>query len=78
VSAFDAFDNVVTSFGSNITLAIATGTQGASITGTTTVPPSLGEAVFSGLSINLLGTYTLSATAAGLPQIISVTFNIIN
>jgi hypothetical protein len=78
VAAYDAFENLATSFPNSITLAIATGTLGASITGTTTLVPSLGEAIFSGLSINLLGTYTLSATATGVPPISSVPFTIIN
>jgi hypothetical protein len=83
VAAYDQFDNVATGFGNDISLAIATGTAGASITGVITRTPGTnlagpGEARFDGLSINLLGTYTLVATASGVTQITSTTFNITN
>ena len=70
VSARDQFNNVVQTFISNITVAIAagTGTPGAVLSGTKVVAALQGVATFSNLSINLVGTaYRLSASASGLP-----------
>jgi hypothetical protein len=79
VSARDQFNNVVKTFTSNITVAIAagTGTAGAVLSGTKVVAAIQGVATFSSLSINLVGTgYKLSATASGLPAKESSAFSI--
>jgi len=79
VTAFDALGNVVTSFASNVDIAITsgTGTPGATLSGTTTQAAVGGVATFSGLSIDKAGaSYTLSATASGVTGTTSATFNI--
>jgi hypothetical protein len=79
VAAQDAFGNTATSFAGNVTVAITpgSGTAGAILSGTTTVPASAGISIFSGLSIDRTGTgYTLRATATGLTQATSAGFDI--
>ncbi|HTH64068.1 MAG TPA: hypothetical protein VL563_05270 [Gemmatimonadales bacterium] len=79
VTAFDALNNVVTSFVSNVTVAITsgTGTAGATLFGTTTQAAVSGVATFAGLNIDKAGAgYTLSATASGVTGTTSATFNI--
>ena len=79
VTAFDALNNVVTSFVSNVTVAITsgTGTSGATLSGTLTQAAVSGVATFAGLSIDKAGAgYTLSATASGVTGTTSATFNI--
>jgi len=79
VTAFDALNNVVTSFVSNVTVAITsgTGTAGATLSGTTTQAAVSGVATFAGLNIDKAGAgYTLSATASGVTGTTSATFNI--
>ena len=79
VAAQDGLGNTVASFASDITVAITTntGTAGATLSGTKTLTPTNGQAVFSNLSIDSAGTgYTLTATAAGLTGGTSSTFAI--
>ncbi|HXV91427.1 MAG TPA: hypothetical protein VD707_08660 [Gemmatimonadales bacterium] len=77
VAAQDALGNTATGFAGNVTLAIATNPAGGVLSGTTTVAPSSGVAIFSGLSIDKAGTgYTLRATASGLSQATSAAFDI--
>ena len=79
VTAFDALNNVVTSFVSNVTVAITsgTGTAGATLSGTTTQAAVSGVATFAGLNIDKAGAgYTLSATASGVTGTTSATFDI--
>jgi hypothetical protein len=79
VTAFDALNNVVTSFVSNVTIAITTGTGtlGATLSGTATQAAVSGVATFAGMSIDKAGAgYTLSATASGVTGTTSATFNI--
>ncbi|WP_233261949.1 S8 family serine peptidase [Vitiosangium sp. GDMCC 1.1324] len=67
----------VTTGSFNVTLAIANNAGGGTLSGTTTVAMSAGVATFSGLSIDKVGTgYTLKATASGLTEATSSTFNI--
>jgi len=67
VAVEDGSGNLVTTDGSNVTLAIASGT-GGTLTGTTVQSTlnSNGEATFNGLQINKSGTYTLIATDGSL------------
>ncbi|MGH7615339.1 MAG: beta strand repeat-containing protein [Gemmatimonadales bacterium] len=78
VAARDANENTVTSFTSNVTMAIGTNPPGNGIlSGTLTVPAEAGVAAFSNLNIDKVGTgYTLTATSAPFAAT-STPFNII-
>jgi len=79
VTAYDDVGNAVTNFAGSVAVAITngTGTQGASLRGTTTLTTVNGTTTFSDLSITKVGTgYTLTATATGLTSAISAAFNI--
>jgi hypothetical protein len=79
VTALDALGNVVRTFIGSMTLVITpgTGSAGAALTGTTSVPATSGVAIFSDLKINLPGSgYRLTATATGLQGVISTAFGI--
>lgn len=77
VKATDGFDNVDTSFASSITVAINNNPASGALSGTAAVTASAGSSSFSSLSINNAGTgYTLKATATGLTQGNSNSFNI--
>jgi GH25 family lysozyme M1 (1,4-beta-N-acetylmuramidase) len=58
----DSSGNTVTRDDSDVTLSIASGSSGASLSGTLTVPADNGVATFSNISLNATGTYTLTAT----------------
>jgi len=61
----------------SVTLAIGTNPAAGTLSGTTGQTSSQGVASFGGLSINNKGVgYTLTASVAGLPNAISVPFNI--
>lgn len=67
VRALTAIGTVATGFTGPVTVALpATTAVGTVLTGTATVSAVAGVATFTGLSINRVGTYTLSATAASL------------
>jgi hypothetical protein len=74
----DAGGNTVTTSNAAVTLAITggTGASGAVLSGTATVKAVNGVATFSGLSIDLAGTYTLTATNTGLTSAASTSFNV--
>ena len=67
VSALDPFGNVDTSYGSNVTASISAGPNGGGLFGTKSVAAIQGVATFTGLSLNLVGSYTLSLAGATLP-----------
>ncbi|MBU8898627.1 S8 family serine peptidase [Corallococcus sp. M34] len=76
VAVVDAFDNAVVDTRS-ITVALAGGTAGATLSGTTTVATAAGVATFGDLSINKAGTgYTLVASTSALPNASSTAFNV--
>ncbi|HEY6224672.1 MAG TPA: hypothetical protein VIW26_12875, partial [Gemmatimonadales bacterium] len=80
VAAQDSFGNVATSFTGLVTVAISpgTGTSGAVLSGPATLAATAGIAAFPALSIDKVGTaYTLSATTATLPGIVSAPFDVI-
>jgi hypothetical protein len=83
VTAQDVFNNTVTSFANNITVAIGNNPVGGTLAGTRTRAAIAGVAAFSTLSIDAVndsindGTYTLAATSGALPTATSNTFNII-
>ena len=69
VEVVDPYGNLVTSGSgstANVTLAIASGPSGGKLLGTTTVAAVGGVATFSTLSIDQAGSYTLSASGAGV------------
>jgi hypothetical protein len=79
VSVLDSLGNPVAAFGGSVTVAITTGTgtTGAALRGTKTVPATGGAAAFVGLSIDSAATgYTLTATSTGLPDVTSAAFAI--
>ena len=80
VAVQDALGNTVTSSSASVTLAITAGTGNPSGTLTCTANPNAAAAgivTFAGCKINLPGSgYTLTATAAGLTNATSTTFNI--
>jgi len=77
VAAQDSLGNTVTTFTSNILMAIGTNPSGGVLSGTTTVKASSGVSSFSALKINLTGVgYTLVATTAGLLSATSTPFTV--
>src|SRR5262249_9076869 len=76
VNVLDAFDNVVTTDTSKVTLAIDTGPGGATITGTAAVNAVKGVATFTGISLKTAGSYKLKATDGSLTLAPSSTFAI--
>ncbi len=76
VSVTDGSGNVVTGFGSSITVALFANPGSGVLTGTTSRTPTNGVATFSDLSIDKSGIgYTLSVTATGLTGATSDPFN---
>ena len=72
----DQYGNLVKST-ATITLSIAPNPGAATLSGTTTLPATAGEASFNDLSINKSGTgYTLQAASAGLTDAVSNAFNV--
>lgn len=77
VTALDQFDNLDTGYTGNVTVAIGTNPKSGTLSGTTTSPAASGVATFSTLSIDSAGTgYTLTATASGLTDAASSTFDV--
>ncbi|MES1247893.1 MAG: invasin domain 3-containing protein, partial [Actinomycetota bacterium] len=75
VSVEDANNNVVTGDTSNVTVALTT-PGGATLSGTKTVAAVAGVATFSGLSVDLANSYTLTATDGSLTSATSSSFTI--
>ena len=74
----DPYDNVDTSFGGNVTVALAANPGGATLSGTLTVPAQDGVATFTGLALDKAATgYTLLATADGLTSAGTSAFDVI-
>ncbi len=77
VAAQDSMANTVTSFTSNVSIAIGTNPSGGTLGGTLTVKASSGVATFSNLTINKSGVgYTLVGSSAGLLSATSLPFNV--
>ncbi len=77
VSVEDAYGNLVTGFGGDVTLALSGGPFGASLGGTTTVTAAGGLATFAGLTLDAVGPqYTLEATSAGLASADTAAFGV--
>ncbi|HEY2806266.1 MAG TPA: hypothetical protein VGI92_10465 [Gemmatimonadales bacterium] len=78
VAATDAVGSVVTGFSGNITVALGSNPASGTLSGTATATAVNGVATFSGISIDNIGAgYTLSASASGLSNGTSGTFNVV-
>ena len=77
VQVLDAGGNLVPTATNSITLAVNDNPGGGTLSGTLTVAAVSGEASFSDISIDKVGTgYTLLASAGGLTSATSASFNI--
>lgn len=65
VSVEDKFGNVVSNNSTTITLSIASGSSGSSLSGVLMAKPTDGIATFGNLSLNKAGTYSLHAADGG-------------
>jgi hypothetical protein len=73
----DIMGNTVTTSSASITLAIAKNMGGGTLSGTSTLSATSGQASFKGLSIDKAGIgYTLAATSTGLASATSSAFTI--
>jgi hypothetical protein len=79
VTILDAGGNVATGSSGQVQLAVASGTAGATLTclGGLVANAASGVATFTGCQLDKVGTYTLSATAAGLPTMTSASFTVV-
>ena len=78
VTAEDSLGNVVVGFTGNVTVALFDNPGPGTLSGTKTQPATAGVATFSNLTIDRVGNgYTLIATANGLVNDFSASFNII-
>jgi hypothetical protein len=77
VRALDALGNLATSFTGDVTMELGVNPGGRPLDGTTTVTAVGGVATFFALSVARANTgYTLIASAAGLPAVESVPFDV--
>jgi len=76
VLARDSLGATDTSFTGTITVALASNSTGAALSGTTTVRPVNGIASFSNLAIDQVGTYTLTASSSGSATVTSSAFSV--
>jgi uncharacterized delta-60 repeat protein len=77
VEVDDATGVLESTDGSTVTLAIATGPAGATLSGTTTVTSNGGVAVFGNISVSLPGTYTFTATDGSLTAVTTAPFTVV-
>jgi hypothetical protein len=76
VAVEDAYGNIDTGNSSNITLSVASGP--GSVSGTLTVASNGGEATFSNVILDTVGTYALTASDGSLTSTISSSFTVSN
>ncbi len=74
VKVLDSFGNQLTSSVTVVTLTITGSPAGVTLFGGGAVNDSAGIATFNALSIHKAGTYTLTASSAGIPDVISDPF----
>ncbi|MDP9175832.1 MAG: fibronectin type III domain-containing protein, partial [Planctomycetota bacterium] len=76
VNVEDAYGNIVTSDQSNVTLGVASGPGGGTLSGTLTAAANDGVATFSNVILSVAGGYTINATdgalQAGVSGMVSV------
>jgi hypothetical protein len=76
VVARDSLGSTDTLFTGTITIALASNSTGASLSGTASVRSVDGIASFSNLAVDKAGTYTLQASATGSGAVTSTAFSI--
>ena len=77
VSVEDAYGNLVTGYGSAVTIGLVAGPSGVTLGGSLGVVASGGVATFSGLSIDLAGAGdTIQASAPGLSSANASAFSV--
>ena len=76
VTALDKDGKPIADFTKDVTVAIASGPSGATLSGPTTAAAVAGAATFDGLALDKAGTYTLSASASGLTSVTSAQFTV--
>jgi hypothetical protein len=77
IKAEDRFGNVVPSFASGVTIALANNPGSSTLGGTLTVTAVNGVASFSGLTLNKAGSgYTLKASSGSLTAATTTAFNV--
>ena len=74
----DSGGNLVSTDNSSVTLGIASGPAGATISGTLTVAALNGVATFTGLTFKTPGTYTLKATDGSMGSATLANFNVVD
>jgi hypothetical protein len=74
VKVLDSFGNQLTSSVTVVTLSITGSPAGVTLFGGGAVNDSAGIATFNALSIHKVGTYALTASSAGIPDVTSNTF----
>ena len=73
----DQYGNAVTTAANTVSVAFANNPAGATLGGTLSVTPSQGVAIFSGLTINKVGSgYTLQVNSNGLSSAVTGAFNV--
>ncbi len=78
VTAEDDAGNPASAYNGFVTLSLSNNPGGSTLGGTTTVPIVNGSAVFSGLTLNFIGTaYSLNASSSGLTQAPTTSFNVV-
>ena len=77
VSVKDQNGNLVTGATGNVTLTLGINSAGATLSGTLQAAPVGGVAMFSNLTLDNPGTYTLTAAYPGVPSIISPPFTVL-
>jgi hypothetical protein len=77
VGVEDAFGNLASGYGGDVTIRLAGGPAGASLGGTLTEPASGGVATFSGLGLSEAGSgYVIAAASGSLPTVQSTAFDV--
>jgi hypothetical protein len=76
VAFLNADGHVVTDVAGNVHLSLVSADTSAHLSGTVSAEAVAGVAVFSGLSVDRAGSYTLAATANGVDRALSQTFSI--
>ncbi|MCY1015011.1 beta strand repeat-containing protein [Pyxidicoccus sp. MSG2] len=77
VRLVDAHGNTATGATDSITVALGTNGSGATLSGTATVAAVAGVATFANLTVDKVGTYTLTASGTSLEGATSSTFDIV-
>lgn len=77
VVARDSLGNTIASFTDAVTIALATNSGNATLSGTTTVAAVAGVATFADLHLDQSGTYSFNASANGVASAASASFAVV-